>query len=62
MEGVRGEPLYAVFICCRCVFLQAFAGQVLSNIKAMDSDLFFGQNMPGTDKVGEPPTSLLLTQ
>lgn len=43
-------------------FHEAFAGQVLSNIKAMNSDLFFTQNLPGVDKVGDVDITKLNTK
>uniref|UniRef100_A0A7S4EZ50 acetyl-CoA C-acyltransferase n=2 Tax=Chrysotila carterae TaxID=13221 RepID=A0A7S4EZ50_CHRCT len=36
-------------------FHEAFAGQILSNLKALDSDAFFAKSMPGTQKVGAVP-------
>mmetsp|Transcript_10729 Transcript_10729/g.31114 ORF Transcript_10729/g.31114 Transcript_10729/m.31114 type:complete len:270 (-) Transcript_10729:701-1510(-) len=43
-------------------FHEAFAGQVLSNIKAMDSELFFQKNLPGVDKVGLIDMNILNTK
>jgi len=36
-------------------FHEAFAGQVLANLAALDSDKFYAQNLPGTSKVGAVP-------
>ncbi|KAL1527555.1 hypothetical protein AB1Y20_008943 [Prymnesium parvum] len=36
-------------------FHEAFAGQVLANLKALDSDKFYQENLSGTPKVGAVP-------
>jgi acetyl-CoA acyltransferase len=36
-------------------FHEAFAGQILANLKALDSDAFYAKQMPGTQKVGAVP-------
>merc|ERR1719263_720005 len=36
-------------------FHEAFAGQILSNLAALDSDAFFAKNLPGQSKVGAVP-------
>jgi len=33
-------------------FHEAFAGQVLANLNALNSDAFYAKNLPGTDKIG----------
>mmetsp|Transcript_15382 Transcript_15382/g.49397 ORF Transcript_15382/g.49397 Transcript_15382/m.49397 type:complete len:444 (+) Transcript_15382:36-1367(+) len=43
-------------------FHEAFAGQVLSNLVAMDSDKFFAENLPGVDKVGSVDMTKLNTK
>ena len=40
---------------------EAFAGQVLANLAAMNSDTFAKQSMGGRDKVGEVPMEKLNT-
>jgi len=36
-------------------FHEAFAGQVLANLTALNSDAFYEKNLPGVQKVGEVP-------
>ena len=36
-------------------FHEAFAGQILANLRALDSDAWFKKNLPGVDKAPRPP-------
>merc|ERR1719262_1130154 len=36
-------------------FHEAFAGQILANLAALDSETFYADNLPGTPKVGAVP-------
>ncbi len=40
---------------CLCTHNQAFAGQVLANLKALDSDTWAKENLGSSSRVGELP-------